>query len=540
MYCRNCQRTCEERENIKSWGNGRMQNVINRVAIGDILRRNAARFPEKVALIDGQKEVTYQELDEMSNQFANYLLSSGLKKGDTIATICGNSWEYVVVFNGIAKAGLIWVPMNPGISLNEKLYILNQVEAKLILVDAPLIQNDLVELRQACANIIAVRGNLGDTNTFLLAIDGQSKREPQVDIQDRDVAQIMFTSGTTGKPKGVMTSHIAVYIASLGNIIESNFGEDEIILTMMPLFHCAQHTFTMSALHRGAKSVIISGFEPETLMKTIEEQKISNMFALPMMYKMILDHPNRSKYDLSSLKRCTYAMAPMDKRSLERCINEICPEFALGTGQTEMYPSTMVFRPEEQLRRFGSYWGTSSLINDTAIMDDNGNILPKGEVGEIVHRGPNVMNGYFKNEEETERSKEFGWHHTGDLGYWDQDGQLVFVDRKKDIIKTGGENVASIMVEGALLMHEDVANAVAVGLPHEHWAEAVTAFIVLKPGTSCTEEEIIQHCKEHLGGFQVPKSVVFLEQLPMTATGKIQKNNLRKQFQSHYRNQLNI
>jgi long-chain acyl-CoA synthetase len=512
-----------------------MQNVINRVAIGDIVRRNAARFPEKVALLDGQKEITYQELDEMTNQFANYLLSIGLKKGDTIATICGNSWEYVVVFNGIAKAGLIWVPMNPGISVNEKLYILNQIEAKLILADAPLIQNDLAELRKVCTNIISVRGNLGDTNTFLLALDAQSKREPEVDIQDRDVAQIMFTSGTTGKPKGVMTSHMAVYIASLGNIIESNFGEDEIILTMMPLFHCAQHTFTMSALHRGAKSVIISGFEPEILMKTIDEQKISNMFALPMMYKMILDHPNRSKYDLSSLKRCTYAMAPMDKRSLERCINEICSEFALGTGQTEMYPSTMVFRPEEQLRRFGSYWGTSSLINDTAIMDDNGHILPKGEVGEIVHRGPNVMNGYFKNEEETKRSREFGWHHTGDLGYWDKDGQLVFVDRKKDIIKTGGENVASIMVEGALLMHESVANAVAVGLPHERWAEAVTAFIVLKPGTTCTEEDIIRHCKEQLGGFQVPKSVVFLEQLPMTATGKIQKHHLRTKFQDHYK-----
>ncbi|WP_404332724.1 AMP-binding protein [Mesobacillus maritimus] len=511
-----------------------MQNIINRVAIGDIIRRNAARFPEKVALLDGQKEITYKELDEMTNQFANYLLGSGLNKGDTVATICGNSWEYVVIFNGIAKAGLVWVPMNPAISINEKLYILNQIEAKMILADAPLIQNDLGEVRKVCTKIIAVRGNLGDTNTLLLALDGQSKREPEVDIQDRDVAQIMFTSGTTGRPKGVMTSHVAVYIASLGNIIESNFSEDEVVLTMMPLFHCAQHTFTMSALHRGAKCVIISGFEPENLMKTIHEQKITNMFALPMMYKMILDHPNRTKYDLSSLRRCTYAMAPMDKKSLERCIAEICPEFALGTGQTEMYPSTMVFRPEEQLRRFGSYWGTSSLINDTAIMDDNGHILPKGEVGEIVHRGPNVMNGYFKNEEETQRSREFGWHHTGDLGYWDEDGQLIFVDRKKDIIKTGGENVASILVEGTLLMHDKVANAVAVGLPHEHWAEAVTAFIVLKPGTICTEEEIIRHCREHLGGFQVPKSVIFLDQLPMTATGKIQKHHLRKKFQDHY------
>ncbi|MEB1809263.1 MAG: AMP-binding protein [Bacillaceae bacterium] len=511
-----------------------MQSIVNRVAIGDILRRNAARFPDKVAIIDGEKRITYRELDQLSNQFANYLLSSGYTKGDTILTICMNSWEYVVIYNGIAIAGLIWVPINPGISINEKLYILDQVEAKLIMGDAPLIQNDIETFKKSCQNILSVRGSLGDTNTFLLALEDQSEVEPEVEIEDRDVAQIMFTSGTTGNPKGVMTSHLAVYIASLGNIIESNFQEDETTLTMMPLFHCAQHTFTVSALHRGATSVVISGFEPEALMKTIEDHQITNMFALPIMYKALLYHPNRPKYDLSSLRRCTYAMAPMDRQTLEKCIHEFKAEFALGTGQTEIYPATMTFRPEEQLRRFGSYWGTSNLINDTAIMDDDGNILEKGQVGEIVHRGPNVMNGYFKNEEETAKSRAFGWHHTGDLGYWDEDGQLVFVDRKKDIIKTGGENVASIKVEGILLTHKDVANAVAVGLPHERWSEAVTAFVVLNPGSQATEEDIINYCKEHLGGFQVPKSVVILEQLPLTATGKIQKHVLRRQYTNHY------
>jgi len=511
-----------------------MQNIINRIAIGDIVRRNAARFPNEIAIVDGHKKVSYKEIDELTNQFANYLIRSGLKKGDTIATICGNSWEYVVIFNGLAKAGLIWVPINPSIPLQEKLYIINHVEAKKIIADATLIQNDFEELRNACSNILALHKNLGDANTLLLVLEGQSKQEPIVDIQDRDVAQIMYTSGTTGIPKGVMVSHMAVYIATLSNIIETKFAEDEVVLTMMPLFYCAQHIFTMSCLHRGAKTIIISSYEPENLMKTIDEHKVTNMFALPMMYKMMLDHPKRSQYDLSSLRRCTYAMAPMDKRSLERCISEICPEFALGTGQTEMYPSTMVFRSEEQLRRFGSYWGISTIINDTAVMNDAGEILSKGQVGEIVHRGPNVMNGYFKNEEETEKSRAFGWHHTGDLGYWDDDGQLIFVDRKKDIIKTGGENVASIKVEGALLMHESVANAVAIGLPHEHWSEAVTAFVVLKPDRNVSEEEIITHCKQHLGRFQVPKSVVFLKQLPITATGKIQKHLLRERFQNHY------
>ncbi|HZG70920.1 MAG TPA: AMP-binding protein, partial [Chondromyces sp.] len=476
-----------------------MQNVINRIAIGDILRRNAARFPDKVAVVEGDKEITYQELHELTNQLANYLLSLGLKKGDAILTICGNCWEYVVIFNGIAKAGLVWVPINPNIAINEKLYILDQVEAKLIIGEEPLIKDQLQELTRNGSQVLTVRGESEAGQSFFTAIEGQSKVEPFVDIQDREVAQIMFTSGTTGNPKGVMTSHLAVYITTLSNIIENDIQEDEVALAMMPLFHCAQHTMTMSALHRGAKSVIINGFEPERLMKAIHDYKITNMFALPMMYRMILDHPNRKNYNLKSLKRCMYAMAPMEKRLLERCIDELGAKFLLGTGQTEMYPSTMMFRPEEQLRRFGSYWGISTIINDTAIMDEEGNILPKGQIGEIVHRGPNVMNGYYKNEEETKRSQAFGWHHTGDLGYWNEDGQLVFVDRKKDIIKTGGENVASIKVEGVLLMHEEVINAVAIGLPHEHWSEAVTAFVILKPESTATEEEIIQHCRAHLG-----------------------------------------
>ncbi|QHS21979.1 AMP-binding protein [Virgibacillus sp. MSP4-1] len=512
----------------------RMESAVSRVAIGDIIRRNAGRFPDKKAIVEGDQEITYQQLDELTNQFANYLLHSGFKKGDKVLTVCGNHWEYVVISNGIAKAGLIWVPINPAISKEEKQYIMNLIEPKLIIGDAVLMEPSLEVYQEYCSAFLAVRGTFAGARPFLPAIEDEAKKEPAVEIQDRDTAQIMFTSGTTGNPKGVMISHLAVYIASLGNIIESDFKEDEVVLTMMPLFHCAQHTFTMSTLHRGAKTVIIGGFEPELLMKTIQDHKISNMFALPMMYRMILDHPKKAEYDLSSLRRCTYAMAPMDKRSLERCINQICPQFALGTGQTEMYPSTMVFRPEEQLRRFGSYWGTSSLINDTAVMDDEGHLLPKGEVGEIVHRGPNVMNGYYKNEEETEKSRAFGWHHTGDLGYWDEDLQLVFVDRKKDIIKTGGENVPSIKVESVLLMHEDIENGVAVGLPHEHWSEAVTAFVVRKEGAVTSSDDVISFCRQHLGGFQVPKDVVFLEQLPMTSTGKIQKHMLRQQYKNHY------
>ncbi len=515
-------------------------SVINRIAIGDILRRGARRYPHKTALVDGQTRLSFQELDERCNQFAHYLLSRNLQKGDKVATICQNSAEFVITMFGIHKAGMVWVPINPGLNADDVRYILEHAEAKMVVIDDLLyVQRDgfreLVDgVGQSLLIPYAGLDVEGSIPTFENALKGQPVEEPDVDIADRDLAHIMYTSGTTGRPKGVMQTHLAVYIASLGNIIEMQLQRDDVATAMMPLFHCAQHTMLTSFLHIGATNVILRGFEPVTFMETVERERITWVFALPIMYRTLLDHPQRSNYDLSSLRLCLYAMAPMDEKTLRRLIDEICPRFALGSGQTEMYPATTFFRPEEQLRRFGSYWGETSIINDTAIMDEEGNLLPRGQIGEIVHRGPNVMAGYYKDPEATKESQKFGWHHTGDLGMFDQDGQLLFVDRKKDMIKTGGENVPSIKVEQVLLSHPAVSNAAVVGLPHPRWSEAVTAFVTLKPGVEVTEEQLIQFCKERLGGFEAPKSVRILEQFPMTTTGKIQKHVLRDTYRDYY------
>ena len=217
---------------------------------------------------------------------------------------------------------------------------------------------------------------------------------------------------------------------------------------------------------------------------------------------------------------------------LMRLIDEICPNFALCSGQTEMYSITTMFKPEQQLQRFGPYWGISAYVNETAIMNDEGRLLSNEEIGEIVHRGPNVMLGYYKDEQATRNAQAFGWHHTGDLGMFDSDGQLLFVDRKKDMIKSGGENVPSLKVEEVLLRHAAVANAAVVGLPHSRWSEAVTAFVLLKPGADIAADDLNSHCRDHLGGFEVPKKIVVLETFPMTSTGKIQKALLREAYQS--------
>lgn len=511
-------------------------SALNRVAIGDIIRRTAAKCPDKTAIISGEKRITYKDFNNDCNRFAHYLLDLNLEKGDSVATICGNSWQFLVAIFGIAKAGLVWVPLNPGVSFNEKAYILSEVKAKVLICDEGFLQGKKEEFSSICPELLIIGNGAFEEEKFENTLHSNNIEEPDVDIGDRDIAQIMFTSGTTGTPKGVMITHQAVFISSLTNIIEAGMAKDDIATLMMPVFHCAQHALVASFFHLGATLVHIPGFEPESFMKTVEKEKITWMFGLPIMYRAFLFHPDFKKYNLSSLRYCLYAMAPMDRNTLEKGMNELGCDFALGSGQTEMYPATCVFKPEDQLRKSGSYWGVPALTTDIAIMDGNGNILGKKEVGEIVHRGPSVMAGYLNNPEETKRARQYGWHHTGDLGYFDEDGLLVFVDRKKDMIKSGGENVASIQVEQVLISYPKVLNAVAVGLPHERWIEAVTAFVVIKPGEAATPEELITYCKENLGSFQVPKEVLIVDELPQTATGKIQKHVLRKEYQNLYSN----
>ncbi|WP_047151308.1 AMP-binding protein [Aneurinibacillus tyrosinisolvens] len=513
---------------------------IRRLAIGDIIQRNARRYPDRIAIVDGEKHISFSEMENICNQFAHFLLEQGLKKGDRVACVCQNSAEFLFVMYGIAKAGLVWVPITPVLAPADIEYIIDHSDARALVVDDVLYPHvaallpSLSQVETVVTIPLSGADLPGSTLSFPNAITGHPVHEPDADIHSDDLISIMYTSGTTGRPKGVMHDHVSVYVAALGNIIEGEMTKDDVVTCMLPLFHCAQHVVTMSALAVGAASVVLRGFDPTAFFTAVDKEKISWMVGLPIMYKTMLDHPEAGNYDLSSLRYCLYAMAAMDEGTLRRAIDRFGARFALGTGQTEVYPSTMYFKPEEQLRRFGPYWGISSLTVDTALMDDEGNLLSQGQIGEIVHQGPNVMKGYWKNEQATEQVQTFGWHHTGDLGVFDPDGQLIFIGRKKDMIKTGGENVPAGKVENVILNDSRVANAAVVGLPHEHWGEAVTAFVIPKPGTLLTGEEIINGCKKELAGFEIPKAVVILNQFPMTATGKIQKHVLKETYVKYY------
>ncbi|MGP0060742.1 MAG: AMP-binding protein [Beijerinckiaceae bacterium] len=513
---------------------------IGRVSIGDILQRSARRFADRIALTDGDKIATYAEIDADANRLANYLLSRGLSPGDKISTICNNSIDLVKTIFAIHRAGLVFVPINTLLSSTDMRFILTHAEVRFAVIDDNLYaQTDrravLEELGLPLV-VIDLAGGAAATGqpTFASARAGQPAVEPNVDFDERDLAMIMYTSGTTSRPKGAMHCHLAVVMAAMSGAVEWGLQRNDGITGQLPLFHCAGHVVLLSFLVVGGKVALMRGFDPAVTAARIARDELTMMVGLPAMYMALLDHPERKSHDLSRLRLCVYAMAPMSRPLLERCIAELCPNFTLTSGQTEMYPATTAARPERQLLRFGNYWGEATLVNEAAIMDDEGNLLPRGQVGELVHRGPNVMLGYYKDPEATATVRKFGWHHTGDLAMVDEHGEILFIDRKKDMIKSGGENISSVKIEETLLAHPAVLNAAVVGLPHPHWSEAVCAFVKLRPGAGADEAALLEHCRVSLSGFQIPKLIKIVDEMPMTATGKLRKVELRQKFQGHF------
>jgi long-chain acyl-CoA synthetase len=321
----------------------------------------------------------------------------------------------------------------------------------------------------------------------------------------------------------------------MSGALDSGWRFDDRFAAMMPMFHTAQlNAFCTPAIMVGATIYVMRGFDPAVLLDLIEREQITQIFGLPMMYRAMLDHPGFADRDLLSLRRAVYAMAPMPDDLIGRCLTGFGCDFALLFGQTEMSPCTTLFRPEHQLSHIGAV-GTPLIGVQVAIMGPDGDLLPPGKAGEIVYRGPSTMSGYLRDEEATATAFAYGWFHSGDVGYFGDDGVLWFTDRHKDVIKTGGENVASIEVEKAVYAADPrVSEVVVVGLPHERWSEAITAFVVPRPGQTIDPAGLIAALKARIDGFKVPKAVILVDQLPKTSTGKIQKNVVRSDYAQHY------
>ena len=513
-------------------------NLVHRVNVGDALTRVAFSRPDALAVVDGDRRWTYGEFDTWVNRLAHGLAGRGYTTGDVLALASANSAEFLAVYYACAKLGLVCVPVNLGWRGDEVAYVLKHSQARGIVVESQLLDAIAPAVAEApgVTDVIVAPGTGGDvTGLTLDDVLSADPTAPEVVVEDRAPLSYLYTSGTTSFPKGVVGTHLAIHLESMSAALDSGWRADDKFVAMMPMFHTAQlNAFCTPAIVVGATIFVHRGFDPDRFLTTIEREKITQVFGLPMMYRAALEHPSFAGRDLSSLRRAVYAMAPMPEAQIKACLDGFGCDFALLFGQTEMSPITTLFRPEHQLSHIGAV-GTPLTGVQVGIMDPDGKLLPRGEQGEIVYRAPSAMQEYLHNPEATAEAFRHGWFHSGDVGRFGEDGVLWFADRFKDVIKTGGENVASIEVERAIYDTEpNVAEVVVVGLPHERWSEAITAVVVPKPGERIDTEDLRLRLKDRLDGYKVPKAVIVTGELPRTSTGKIQKNLVRDQHSGHY------
>lgn len=514
-------------------------NLIQRACVGDIATRSADLYPRHTAIVDGDRTLTYAELNESANRLGHALLGLGLDHGEVVGVMATNCAEVLVAYFACAKAGLICSPVNLALRGEEIAYCLNDAGVRVLIVEEALapaasaLPEHLPKLEKVFwAGHDPHKEIEKSAGTWDELLASGRPDEVEVLIGDRDSVQLLYTSGTTAAPKGVLTSHLAVTFTSLSAALTSSLTPDAVALVNLPLFHCAMlNGMALPTLVTGGSLVLMKEFEPGLVGEAIERHKVTTTVFLPIMYQALMADPRNKNRDMSSVTRAVYAMAPMPEERL-KAIHDFFPnaDVVLGSGQTEFTPPTCFQRPEHQWSKSAS-WGTATAMTRVAIMDDQGNLLPRGEEGEIVYRGPQVMNGYLNLPDKTAESFQYGWFHSGDIAWMDDDGGIWFTDRKKDLIKSGGENVASIEVERALMEHSAVTEAAVIGIPHPRWGEAVTAAVVLKDGTEVTEEALTAHCRDLLSGFKVPKKIQFVPEFPRTGTGKIQKHVMRKEWE---------
>lgn len=496
------------------------------------MHRTRLRVPGKTAIVYRDVRQTYAELDETVSRLANALSVRGVGKADRIALFSHNNYAFVVAYLALARLGAVSVPINFMLAAHEVRYMLEHSEVSGLIVEDTL----LPVAEEANADALALRGVITEGGEGVPAgwesvVDWMTHgdaTEPDVDIAEEDLAQLIYTSGTESRPKGAMLSHgnlIAQYVSC---IVDGEMTADDVEVHSLPLYHCAQlHCFLTPGLYLGATNIVLPRADAAAILATIEEARATKLFCPPTVWISLLRHPDFDRRDLSSLRKGYYGASIMPVEVLKE-IGARLPEVRLFNfyGQTEMAPLATVLKPEDQVRKAGSA-GRPVLNVETMVVDDNGIPVAAGQVGEIVHRSPQAMLGYWKDPEKTAEAFVGGWFHSGDLGVQDSEGYLSVVDRKKDMIKTGGENVASREVEEALYTHSAVAEVAVFGVPHSRWIEAVTAAVVLRNGESATAEELITHCRRRLAGFKIPKNVVFVDELPKNASGKVLKRELR-------------
>jgi len=512
------------------------------ISFGDLLDKGFKRYKEKIALKVGGKEYTYREVESATNKLSNGLLSLGLEKGDRVAIMTVNRIEYIYADFASAKAGLVKVPMDVMLTQQDIDYRIKDAEACVVILDEVFHKKFGLFFKDYdfVKNIIYITEKKeplakGVTGFYELLEDFPSSK-PDVSIDQDDLLAIMYTGGTTGLAKGVMHTHKSYVSIIYSEIIETDINEGEVMLHTAPLAHAAGFLIPPGLL-RGATIIVTNGFDPEEFFTIVQDEKVTWTFVVPTMIYALLDHPKRKDYDLSSLKTLGYGAAPISPRRLDEAINEMGPILAQGYSQMEVANQTCVFTKKEHIEAIKKNkkerlksCGMPITMSQVKIVDENDKEVKVGEVGELVTRGPHMMKGYWRKDEETKNAIIDGWLHTGDLATMDEDGYIYLVDRKKDMIITGGLNVYSSEVENVLLQHPSVAEAIVIGIPDERWGEKVLGIVVKALGKDISESELLEYCKDKLASYSKPKKIEFYDSLPKSVYGKLDKKTVRDKY----------
>jgi fatty-acyl-CoA synthase len=510
------------------------------------LRYAEQQYPGRTAVVCGRERFTYSQLAERVGRLAGALRTVGVKPGDRVAFLSLNCHRLLEAYFGVLEAGGVLLPLNIRLAPDELAYILNNAEAKILFLEKEF--SDLVDSFRARLSTVESFSLLSGAphaswlipQNYEDLLAAATPYRPDVMEFDEDaVAEIFYTSGTSADPKGVMLTHRNIYLQALSSLLTHESSADSVHLHTIPLFHAngwgAAHTVTV----RGAKHVMISRFDPAEIFRLIEQERVQSLGAVPAMAIALVNYPEFRKYDLSSLKWLNLggaASSPSLVREVEEKFGCTC--FA-GYGLTETAPTLSTSRMKPGLGWEGEQRFAGQAMAGFAIpgvelrvvdADDNDVARDGTAVGEVIARGDSIMKGYWKQPDATAEAMRGGWFHTGDMATWNEEGYILIVDRKKDIIVSGGENISSLEVEKRLLAHPAVLEVAVIPVPDEQWGEVPKALVVLKPAVQVTETELIEFSRSRLAHYKCPHSVEFRDNLPKTGTGKILKRELRKKY----------
>jgi len=500
-----------------------------KINIGEFLSRRSNLTPAREGLVCEDVRRTYKDLNDRANRLANAMKAIGIGYGDRVGLLALNEPEYYDMYFGLGKIGATLVPVNYRLAGPEIQYILSDCGSKVFVFGKEYTEVvDSIRNAIPAKDFVAIFDDAPQwAKSYEALIGDASDEEPEIVGGDDDTLTILYTSGTTGRPKGAELTHTYYYWNSVNLMATLGLNIGETTMIALPLFHIGALAGPPYIVHSGGKAVLLRSLDPQRFLELLEEEKVNGFGSVPQLLDFLKWVPDFEKYDWSSVRVILVYAAPVPVTLIKE-YEAAGIEVRQLYGLTECNTGT-VLDSENAIDKVGSC-GKPFFHTDVRVVDDNGRDLGPGEKGEVLLRAPNVMKGYWNRPEDTAAAIKDGWLYTGDIAKMDTDGFLYILDRKKDMIISGGENIYPAEIEDALLNNPKIADVGVIGYPHEKWGEAVKAIVVVKEGGTLTEKELIEWCQGRIGRFKIPKAVVFTDTIPRTPTGKILKRELREKF----------